>query len=166
MRSLIIDKAKLKQKIIRLAYEIVEDQFEEDEICLVGIKDGGYQVANILKKEIQKIKAVEVSISSLQLNKANPLVSPAKLSKDISYFEGKAVIIVDDVANSGRTIFYAFQHFLNIIPKTVKVAVLVDRKHKKFPVHCNYVGTSLGTTIKEHIEVVFNGTNVEAAYLE
>lgn len=165
MRTLILDKAALKQKIVRLAHEIVEDQFDEKEICLVGIVQGGFQVAKVLKKEIQKIKEVEVSISSIKIHKENPLVAPSDLSKSIDYFNGKAVILVDDVANSGRTIFYAFQQFLNIIPKTVKVAVLVDRKHKKFPVHCDYVGTSLGTTIKEHIEVVFNGNQVDAAYL-
>ena len=165
MKSLILDKAALKQKIVRLAYEIVEDQFEEKEICLVGVLQGGFQIAKLLKKEIQKIKGIPVSISSIKVHKENPLVSPTELSEEISYYNGKAVIIVDDVANSGRTIFYAFQQFLNIIPKTVKVAVLVDRKHKKFPVHCDYVGTSLGTTIKEHIEVIFSGSQVEAAYL-
>ncbi len=165
MQSLIIDKSSIKQKIIRLAHEIVEDQFEAEEICLVGIVNGGHQLAKILKKEILKIKDIKVSISSIQVYKDNPLIAPTQLSNDIAYFDGKAVILVDDVANSGRTIFYAFQQFLNIAPKTVKVAVLVDRKHKKFPVHCDYVGTSLGTTIKEHIEVVFSGAQVEAAYL-
>lgn len=165
MKSLILDKAALKQKIVRLAHEILEDQFEENEICLVGIMQGGHQVCASLKKEIQKIKDVKVSISSIRVNKENPLVRPSEISRNISYFDGKAVILVDDVANSGRTLFYAFQEFLNILPKTVKVAVLVDREHKRFPVHCDYVGTSLGTTIKEHIEIVFNGNQVEAAYL-
>ena len=49
MQSLIIDKSTIKQKIIRLAHEIVEDQFEEEEICLVGIVNGGHQVAKILR---------------------------------------------------------------------------------------------------------------------
>ena len=165
MQSLILDKEALEQKLIRLAHQILEDQFDEEEICLVGIMQGGHQICAILKKEIQKIKAVDVSISSISVNKENPLLRPSELSRDINYFDGKAVILVDDVANSGRTLFYAFQEFLSIMPKTVKVAVLVDREHKRFPVHCDYVGTSLGTTIKEHIEIVFKGNKLEAAYL-
>ena len=119
MQSLILDKEALEQKLIRLAHQILEDQFDEEEICLVGIMQGGHQICAILKKEIQKIKAVDVSISSISVNKENPLLRPSELSRDINYFDGKAVILVDDVANSGRTLFYAFQEFLQIMPKTV-----------------------------------------------
>ncbi len=165
MKSLILDQWALKQKITRLAYEIIEDQYDEEEICLVGIVAGGYQTAQLLKKEILKIKDVNIRLSSLKIMKDKPLEQAPVLSEDINSFEGKSVIIVDDVANSGRTIFYGFREFLTIQPKSIKVAVLVDRKHKRFPVLCDYVGTSLNTTIKEHIEVVFKGKQVEAAYL-
>lgn len=165
MKSLILDQWALKQKITRLAYEIVEDQFDEEEICLVGILQGGYQVAELLKKEIEKIRDIKIRLSSLKLSKDEPLKSTPELSDDISTFDGKSIIIVDDVANSGRTIFYGFKEFLSIQAKSIKVAVLVDRKHKRFPVQCDYVGTSLNTTIKEHIEVVFKDKQVEAAYL-
>jgi pyrimidine operon attenuation protein/uracil phosphoribosyltransferase len=165
MKSLILDKEALKQKITRLAYEIVEDHFDETEIHLVGILKGGYQLAELLKTEIQEVKKIKVNLASIKTNKTNPLVGKTSLSEPISDFEGKSIIMVDDVVNSGRTIFYAFKEFMNITPKTLKVAALVDRKYKKFPVHCDYVGTSLNTTIKEHIEVVFKNDDVEAAYL-
>ena len=165
MKSLILDKKALKQKITRLAYEIVEDHFDEDAIYLVGIMNGGFQLAGLLKEEILKVKSFEVNISSLQINKQNPLASAPVLSEMITNYDQQAIILVDDVVNSGRTIFYGFKEFLSISPKTLKVAALVDRKYKKFPVHCDYVGTSLNTTIKEHIEVVFEEEDVEAAYL-
>ena len=56
MKSLILDKEAIKQKITRLAYEIVEDHFDENEIQLVGIMKGGYKLAKLLKTEIQKVK--------------------------------------------------------------------------------------------------------------
>ena len=72
---------------------------------------------------------------------------------DESLFKNKVVIIVDDVANTGRTIFFAFKPFLDILTKKVEVAVLVDRKHKSFPIKVDYVGLSLATTLKENIKV-------------
>lgn len=59
----------------------------------------------------------------------------------------KALIIVDDVANTGRTIFYAFKPILDVLPKKVEVAVLADRTHKSFPIRVDYVGLSLATTL-------------------
>jgi pyrimidine operon attenuation protein/uracil phosphoribosyltransferase len=66
--------------------------------------------------------------------------------------EDKAIIVVDDVANTGRTIFYAFKVYMDVIPKKLEVAVLVDRKHKLFPIKVDYVGLSLATTVQEHIK--------------
>jgi len=165
MKSLILDKAALNQKIKRLAYQIVEKYFDETEICLVGIESGGKQTASLLANEITKITTAKVSINGLKINKSNPVGSKIEISEDITYFENKVILIVDDVANSGRTLFYAFQPFLNIECKSLQVAVLVDRKHKRFPVNCDFVGTSLNTTIKEHIEIVFANNEVDAAYL-
>lgn len=165
MKSLILDKTALNQKIKRLAYEIVEEYFEEAEICLVGIAKGGQQTAHLLANEITKITKAKVSINSLKINKENPVESQVDLSEEIEYFQNKVILIVDDVANSGRTLFYAFKPFLNIECKSLKVAALVDRKHKRFPVKCDFVGTSLNTTIKEHIEIVFTNDEVDAAYL-
>ncbi len=75
------------------------------------------------------------------------------------------VILVDDVANTGRTIFYAFTPILRSLPKKIEVAVLVDRKHKMFPIQVNYFGMSLATTLKENIEVTLE-EDQSFAYLE
>ena len=71
--------------------------------------------------------------------------------------KSKVLIIVDDVANTGRTIFYAFQPLLALLPSKLQVAVLVDRKHKSFPIEVDYVGLSLATTMKENIVVKLTG---------
>ena len=81
-------------------------------------------------------------------------------------FKNKVVIIVDDVANTGRTIFYAIKPLLDVLPKRVQVAVLVDRKHKSFPIHVDYVGLSLATTLNENIDVQIIGTKDWAVYLD
>jgi pyrimidine operon attenuation protein/uracil phosphoribosyltransferase len=64
-------------------------------------------------------------------------------------------------------LFYAFQPLLEILPKKVQVAVLVDRKHKSFPVAVDYVGLSLATTLRENIKVILKGTEKEiGVYLD
>ena len=77
----------------------------------------------------------------------------------------KPVIIVDDVANTGRTIFYAVQPLLKAMPKKVEVAVLVDRKHKSFPVKADYVGLSLATTMRDNIDVQIQAVEQMAVFL-
>ena len=79
--------------------------------------------------------------------------------------EGKVIIIVDDVANTGRTLFYAMKPIFQIIPKKVEVAVLVDRMHKSFPIKIDYMGLSLATTLKENIEVKIRDVKEQAVYL-
>ena len=78
----------------------------------------------------------------------------------------KVIIVVDDVANTGRTIFYAIKPLLNVLPRKVEVAVLVDRKHKSFPVHVDYVGMSLNTTLQENIDVHIDSPEEWAVFLE
>ena len=77
----------------------------------------------------------------------------------------RSIIIVDDVANTGRTIFYAFKPILDILPKKVEVAVLVDREHKSFPIKVDYLGLSLATTLKEDIDVDISNPADFAVYL-
>jgi len=67
---------------------------------------------------------------------------------------------VDDVSNTGRTLFYAVKPLLGVLPRRVEVAVLVDRKHKLFPIQPDYVGLSLYTTLKDNIEVTLEGPSL------
>jgi pyrimidine operon attenuation protein/uracil phosphoribosyltransferase len=87
------------------------------------------------------------------LNPAKPLSEEIVLEMPIEEVKDNVIIIVDDVANTGRTIFYAFKPLMDILPKKVEVAVLVDRTHKSFPVKVDYFGLSLATTLKENIAV-------------
>jgi pyrimidine operon attenuation protein/uracil phosphoribosyltransferase len=83
----------------------------------------------------------------------------------LSELEGKTIVVVDDVGNTGRTLFYACKPLLEVLPHKVEMAVLVDRKHKSFPVKVDYVGLSLATTLREHIDVQLSDSNDFAAYL-
>jgi pyrimidine operon attenuation protein/uracil phosphoribosyltransferase len=107
----------------------------------------------LIKRAINKISEVEITLANISLNPAKPTKDDVSINLSDEELKNEVVIIVDDVANTGRTIFYAFKPFLDIITKKVEVAVLVDRKHKSFPIKVDYVGLSLATTLQDNIKV-------------
>lgn len=149
----ILDKPQILQKIKRLAIEIVENNFEEKVIVLAGVNNNGSSFAELLAQQLQKITDIKIQLVHIRLNPANPLLSPIDIDAPVESLKGKTIIVIDDVANTGRTIFYACKPLLEIIPKKLEVAVLVDRKHKTFPIYPKYVGLSLATTLKEDIDL-------------
>lgn len=149
----ILDKAQIQQKIKRLAIEILENHFEDKTLILAGINDNGTGFARLLAEELSLITTIRIHIITLRINPSDPLSAAIRLEADLPFLSGKSVIITDDVANTGRTIFYACKPILDVLPKSLEVAVLVDRKHKMFPIHPKYVGMSLATTLKENIDL-------------
>ncbi|WP_235298340.1 phosphoribosyltransferase family protein [Portibacter marinus] len=149
----VLNHDQIKQKITRLAIEILEHNFDEKEIVLLGMNNTGYSFATLLESELKKIYDQKLTIKRISINPKSPLKNDATIEDGEDYLKGKTVIIVDDVANTGRTIFYAFKPILNVLPKKVEVAVLVNRKHKNFPVKVDYMGLELATTVKESIKV-------------
>ena len=162
----ILSNTQIAQKINRLAIEILENNYAEKSIVLAGINNNGLGFAKLLMKAIQKISTVEILLANITLNPAKPTSDDVKIDLEESIFRNKVVIIVDDVANTGRTIFFAFKPFLDILTKKVEVAVLVDRKHKSFPIKVDYVGLSLATTMKDNILVTLGAEKNREVHLE
>lgn len=148
-----MDDRKIRQKIRRLAIEILEHNYEEPEIILAGINTRGMAFARLLQAELVANASQKITLTQLRVNPANPLATEVALEMPIEQLKGKAIIVVDDVASTGRTIFYACKPILETLPKKVEVAVLVDRTHKSFPVKVDYFGISLATTLLENIDV-------------
>lgn len=161
----ILDDKQIRQKITRLAHEIIEQNFEEEEIILAGINRNGMTFAKLLFDALQAISSKRFVLAALKLNPANPLEYEVQFALPPEECRGKVVIVVDDVANTGRTIFYACKPLLNTLPKKVAAAVLVDRTHKSFPVKVDYVGLSLATTLLEDIDVQIRDVDAFSVYL-
>ncbi len=159
----ILNEKQIHQKIKRLAIEILEQNYNADELFLAGINNNGLRFANLIYGALKEITTIPIEIINIRLNPANPIAQEIEVSVPIQKLQNKIVIIIDDVANTGRTIFYASKPLLNILPSKIEVAVLVDRKHKSFPIAVDYMGISIATTIKENINVdLTNPTNFEA----
>lgn len=162
-RILILDKQSIDHKLQRMAFQLWEHNSKEKEITLIGIEKTGTVMAKSLAARLKKICSLKVDVVSLQMNKKKPLEDIADIALDIT---GKSVVLVDDVANSGKTLLYALRPLLQYEPRKIQIAVLVDRKHKSFPVSSDIVGHSVATTLQEHIEVEHKGNEIIAAYLQ
>lgn len=161
----ILNERQILQKIKRIAIEILERNFEEEDIILAGINNNGYGFAEMLEEQMKKAADVKIRLTRIQLNPASPLDDEISIGIPLEELKNKTIIIVDDVANTGRTTFFAMQPLLSIIPKKVEVAVLVNRKHKAFPISSNYVGLSLATTLNENIDVRILGNKKMSVHL-
>ena len=152
-RSLILNSEDVKKKITRIAYEIAERNYDENELLLLGIGTNGVKIANQLAKTLGNILKLKINIGNIKLNKKNPVQEDVVINYDHHEITGKVVIIVDDVANTGRTLLYAMKPLLKFLPKKIQIAVVVDRQHKSFPISPDYVGILLSTNMLEHVNV-------------
>lgn len=153
--NLVLNRKETLQKIKRMAYEIYERNYQEKEIVIAGIYDKGYFFADLLVKELKQISPSTITLVKISLDKSAKKQCPVTLDVPIESLIDKVVVITDDVLNTGRTLVYSFQPFLSISTKKLQTAVIVNRSHNNFPVTPDYIGYSLATTLKEHIEVIF-----------
>jgi pyrimidine operon attenuation protein/uracil phosphoribosyltransferase len=162
-KKYILDQAVAARKMRRMALEILEQNTEEAGIILVGIEGSGAVVARNILQMIEQEGTLPVQFISLSLDKRRPAEVTLSETPD---FTDKVIILVDDVANSGKTLLYALKPFLNYYPRKIQTLVLVGRRHNSFPVYPDYVGLELATTLQEHIYVEVDGAEVKGAYME
>lgn len=163
MRNYILDKSTAFKKLERMAYEIVEENMDESEIILVGIRVSGSVVAKTVQNLLTNISNIKTELITLDLDKKRPTV--VKLSKSID-FNDKVIVVIDDVANSGKTMLYAMKPFLEFHPKKIQTLALVERTHKAFPISTDFKGLSVATTLQEHIYVEVDANEVTGVYME
>ena len=120
-----------------MALEIAERNYSEPEIIFLGIKDNGTVIAAKIATQLAKVFSGKISVLELYIDKKHPGAITIIPSVD---FNNKTVILVDDVANSGRTMLYALKPLLDQHPKRIQTLALVERTHKTFPVDVDYVG--------------------------
>jgi pyrimidine operon attenuation protein / uracil phosphoribosyltransferase len=161
----ILDHRQIEQKVKRLAIEILEQNYEERGLILAGINNNGMAFAQIIYNRLLEMSDLPITLTRIRLNPADPLSREIVVEMPVAELKDKVIIIVDDVANTGRTIFYACKPILETLPKRVEVAVLVDRTHKSFPVKVDYVGLSLATTLMENIDVEIRDVEEYSVYL-
>ena len=161
-RNCVLDKEAIGRKMKRMALQVAEQNIDAKELIIAGIAGNGEIVAKCLMEDLEKIASFNTHFVQVHLFKKEPLEVSLIPAADMNQ---KVVILVDDVANTGKTMLYALKPFLAANPKKIQTLVLVERSHKLFPVQTDYAGLSIATTLQEHIAVEVEGEVIMGAWL-
>ena len=164
----LVDEEKLKRTIARLSHEIIERNQDLSDIILVGIKTRGVPFAERLKASIELFEGVSVTVDELDISlyrddlteiSSFPKVKGLPLKENIV---GKTVVLCDDVIFTGRTARAAIDAVISCgRPKSVQLAVVIDRGHREFPIKPDFVGKNVPTALNELVSVKFKETDGE-----
>ena len=165
-KTVLMDSEGIRRALTRIAHEIVEKNKGVDNVVLVGIRTRGVPIAERLAENIEKLEGKKPPVGVLDITlyrddlstlAYQPIVRPTELPVDIT---GKIVVLVDDVLYTGRTIRAALDAVIdNGRPKTIQLAVLVDRGHRELPIRADFVGKNVPTSSKEVISVQLQATD-------
>jgi pyrimidine operon attenuation protein/uracil phosphoribosyltransferase len=158
----ILTNTQINQKTNRLAHQLLENCFEQEEVFIGGIGGNGYILAEQLVKIIKENDSIRINLFKIEINKEKPWSEKVSLSIDINEMKNGYIVLVDDVVNSGKTMQYALIEILKFPTKEIKTVALVDRKHRRFPIKADFVGMTLSTTLKERVEVDLTGQEMKA----
>lgn len=147
----ILDREAIQSKIKRIAFQVLENNYKENNLYIIGIEGGGAILAKKISEELNKISELNPKFLSISIDKSSPANSNVTLNGSIPDSESAVVLLADDVLNSGKTIFYALKPFIALNLKKIETAFLVNRAHRSFPISANYTGIEIATTIQEHI---------------
>ena len=171
-KSRIMDSARMKRALSRLASEIVEDNQGAKDLYIVGIRRRGVPIAERLGEKIEALEGerpvfgiIDITLyrDDLSTVGANPIVNRTELDTDI---EDKNIILVDDVLYTGRTIRAALDQLMDFgRPRKVQLAVLIDRgkEHRELPIQADFIGRTVPTKRSEIIKVMLKEYDDEEA---
>ena len=162
-KKYILSKDVAEKKLRRMALQVAEENYDEPQLILIGIKENGLVIANKIKAYLEEVYNGEVMVIELGINKKK--ATDVKLNPATD-FDGKTILLIDDVANSGSTMLYALKPLLETHPKKIQTLALVERTHKSFPVYVDYVGLSISTTQDEHIYVEVDNGELGGVWME
>ena len=162
-RSQVMDAVDLRRAIRRMAHEIVEHNHGLDGVELVGLQTGGVPLARAIAAELTDIEGTNLRVGSLDVafyrdDIGIRPVLPEEVTDIAFAVDGRTIVLVDDVLFTGRTIRAALDALGDYgRPRSVQLAVMVDRGHRELPIRPDYVGKNLPTRRDEMVNVSQDG---------
>jgi len=160
LKATIIDPQGLERTLKRLAHEILEKNKGAGNIVVVGIRTRGEFLARRIVRLIEEVEGIKPPLGSLDItlyrdDLLGKLEQPRLQGTDILFdISGRDVVLVDDVLYTGRTIRAALDELIDLgRPRSIQLAVLIDRGHRQVPIRADYVGKNVPTSSDESIRV-------------
>jgi pyrimidine operon attenuation protein/uracil phosphoribosyltransferase len=158
--SVALSAPDISRALIRISHEILERNQGAENIILLGIPTRGAHLATRISQTISTIEGRDIAVGMLDITmhrddlRMRPLRAIMPTSIPSSGIEGRDVVLIDDVFFSGRTIRAALDALGEIgRPRSVQLAVLVDRGHRELPIRADYVGKNLPTSPTQSVRV-------------
>jgi pyrimidine operon attenuation protein/uracil phosphoribosyltransferase len=161
LKSIIMDEAAVRRSMTRITHEIIEKNSGVLNLVLLGIHRRGMPLAAMLRDNIVRFEGKEIPLGCIDislyrddLTELSPLpeTGTTEIPCDLT---GKTVILVDDVIYTGRTVRAAIEAvFHSGRPKSIQLAVLIDRGHRELPLRPDYVGKNIPTSHSEMVSVM------------
>ena len=159
-RTLMLSPERVRRTIVRLAYEVIEENKGEGNLLFMGIRQGGIELAHALAKNIPYVESdlaedvYELDVTAFRDDidrSQHPGPVEGSSAVDVT---GKHVVLVDDVLFTGRTARAAMDAVISMgRPRTIKLVVLIDRGHRELPIEPSFVGKKIKTKHKERVIV-------------
>ena len=171
-KAKLLDQDGIRRSLTRIGHEIVEKNKGVEDLIIVGIRRRGVPLAERLAEIISQIEGTKLPVGKLDITlyrddltvlSDQPVVRATEIPVDVT---GKKIILVDDVLYTGRTVRAALDAIMDLgRPKSIQLAVLVDRGHRELPIRADYIGKNVPTSRRESIEVMLQETDGEERIL-
>ena len=159
-KNIIMAPEDIRRTLARIAHEIIEQNKDIDRLILVGMRTRGVPLAKRLAAKIEKFEKIKIPVGALDINLYRDDLSSLELqpfvqSTDIpTNVDGTSIVLVDDVLYTGRSIRAAMDALTDLgRPKSIQLAVLIDRGHRELPIRADYVGKNIPSSRHEEIKV-------------
>ncbi len=165
-----MDESQVQRALRRIAHELIETTAEDEPMYLIGIPNGGVPLAQQLAENLKEFSDVTVPVGILDTtlyrddllgirSGSRPSLKGTVMPERV---DGYAAILVDDVISTGRTIRAALDALMDFgRPKSVRVAALVDRGRREFPIKIDFVGKNMPTGDEDSVELRGVGDEAE-----
>ncbi|HHX96730.1 MAG TPA: bifunctional pyr operon transcriptional regulator/uracil phosphoribosyltransferase PyrR [Clostridia bacterium] len=172
IKAELLDEAGIRRSLTRIGHEIVEKNKGVADLLIVGIRRRGVPLAERLAEIISQIEGTILPVGKLDITlyrddltvlSDQPIVRATEIPVEV---KGKKIILVDDVLYTGRTIRAALDALIDLgRPKSIQLAVLIDRGHRELPIRADYIGKNVPTSRREAIEVLLKEIDGEERVL-
>jgi len=156
----LMSATEIDRTLQRLAHEIVEKSGGTTNIGLIGIRRRGVPLASRIAEKIKEFEGrapaegcLDITLyrDDLSTVASHPVVGSTEIPVDIN---GKVAVLIDDVLYTGRTVRAAMDALIDFgRPRTIQLAVVIDRGHRELPIRADFVGKNVPTSKKEVIGV-------------
>jgi pyrimidine operon attenuation protein/uracil phosphoribosyltransferase len=165
-RKIVMTRDDIRRTLARIAHEIIEQNKESQDLVLVGIRTRGVPLARRLADLINNFAGIRPPVGGLDISRYRDDIPSSERHPTVQHrgipdsIDGKSIVLVDDVLYTGRSIRAAMDALIDLgRPRSIQLAVLIDRGHREMPIRADYVGKNMPSARRETIQVHLEETD-------